>query len=148
MRATLGILGVTIGALMAVEAVMQPAGRERMTSVLVFVGAALFVTAAGALLNRSARRLRSIRAQVLVISLSAVGLIAVVVTASARLMFLSPHDLRVVMIALLLAVALATGLSTSLTGGLGRDLGYIRNRHPRQSQSKRSLPPTRRDSAW
>ncbi len=126
MRVVLGTLGIAIGALIATEAVMQPTARDRVAFVLIFGGAALFAVAAARSLGRLTARLRSIRTRVLVISLSAITLVVVVVLAAAFLMFLSPHDLRVVLIALLMAAGLGIVLSTSMTNTLSRDLEALR----------------------
>lgn len=125
MKAALGALGIAIGALIATEAVMQPTARDRAAFMLIFGGAALLAVSAASILGRLAGRLRSIRAKVLVTSLAAITLVVVVVMAAAYLMFLSPHDLRVMLIAVLMAVGLGIVLSTSMTNTLSRDLEVL-----------------------
>ena len=104
---------------------MQPTAGDRVIFILIFGGAGLLSIAGATGLRRFSRRLRSLRAKVLLLSLSAVFLVAVVVMAAALPMFLSPHDLRVVLIAVLMAVGLGIVLSTSLTNTLSRDLEML-----------------------
>ncbi len=121
-----GTLAIAAGALFAIEAVMQPTAGDRMAFILIFGAAALVSVAAGIVLPRVTGRFRSLRTTVLVMSLSAAALVAVVITAAASLMFLSSHDLRVVLIALLMSVGFGIVLSTSITNTLSRDLEQLR----------------------
>ncbi|MBT8166574.1 MAG: HAMP domain-containing histidine kinase [Acidimicrobiia bacterium] len=126
MKAALGALGVAIGALIATEAVMQPTAGDRVTFVLIFGGAALLAATAARWLGRRTARLRSIRTTVQVMSLATTALVVLVILAAANLMFLSPHDLRVVLIALLMAAGLGIVLSTSMADTLNEDLERLR----------------------
>lgn len=126
MRSALVALGIAAVALVANETVMQPTAQDRVAFVLVFGGGALLAVVAGTLVRRVTRRLGSIRTKVMLMSLTAVALVAIVVGVAALLMFLSPHDLRVVLIALLMAGGLGMVLSTSLATTLSRDLDALR----------------------
>jgi two-component system sensor histidine kinase BaeS len=122
MKLALAAIGIAVAALVATEAVMAPTAGDRVSFILIFGGAALLAVVAARSLGRAAARLPTIGAQLLLMSLSAIALVVVVVLASSFLMFLSPHDLRVVLIALLLAVGLGIVLSTSMANTWSRDL--------------------------
>jgi two-component system sensor histidine kinase BaeS len=126
MKIVLAALGTATAALISAEVVMQPSGTDRLLFVAIVAGALALAGGVGVWLHRSTRQLASLRASVLTMTLATVGLVAAVVGASAGLMFLSPHDLRVVLIALLLAVGLGFILSTSWTNGLRDDLNRLR----------------------
>ena len=122
MRGVLAFVAVAAVALVSVEVGMQPTAADRLSFVGIVAGATLLAAATPRVLDPLIGRLRSLRSTVLVMTLATVGLVAIVVAASAGLMFLSPHDLRVVVIAVLLAVGLGVVLSASWTAGLRSDL--------------------------
>ena len=125
MRAVLALVAIAAIALVAVEVGMQPTATDRLSFVGIVAGATLLAAATPVMLDPLIGRLRSLRSTVLVMTVATVGLVAAVVAASAGLMFLSPHDLRVVVIAVLLAVGLGVVLSTSWTAGLRSDLQQL-----------------------
>jgi len=126
MKAALAILAIAAGALLTIETVMQPTAGDRATFVLIFGGAALLSVVAGIALPRMTWRFRSLRTTVLLMSVSAALLVAVVVSVAASLMFLSSHDLRVVLIALAMSIAFGIVLSTAIANAFSRDLELLR----------------------
>lgn len=102
---------------------MQPGPSERLVFLALFGGAALATVA----LARAVAgvRWRSVGRALAAPPLLAIGLVATTVVASAALMFLSPHDLRVVLAALALGTGLAVVLARTLSSAMERDLRAI-----------------------
>ena len=128
MKAALAILAIAAGALLTIETMMQPTAGDRVTFILIFGGAALLSVVAGIALPRMTWRFRSLRTIVLLTSVSAAVLVSVVVSVAASLMFLSSHDLRVVLIALAMSIAFGIVLSTAIANAFSRDLELLRAR--------------------
>lgn len=122
MKAFLALVALAAAALVSVELGMQPTAADRAIFMGIVISATLLAVATPHLLDPLISRLRTLRAKVLVMTLATIALVAAVVAASASLMFFSPHDLRVVVIALLLAVGVGVVLSTSWTKALRREL--------------------------
>lgn len=127
MRAVLAVIGVTSGALVAVESIMAPTPTDRVTFILIFTGAGLLVLPAARSLRGRLRRIGSLRRSVIVVSLASVAIVVAVVAAASLVMFLSPHDLRVVLIAALIGTALSIILATTMTDDLRRDLDDLQS---------------------
>jgi hypothetical protein len=103
MRTVLLMVAVAVAAALLVsEAALHPAPADRFVLVLLFVGMAAVTVVAAWWVPRWASRSGSLRSSLLVVSLSTVVLAGVVVGAAALAMFLSPHDLRLVFVALVL----------------------------------------------
>ena len=75
------------------EITMQPTAAERAQLLAVFAAMAVVAAVAAWWLPRWARRLSSLRSAFVVLSVSAVVLVGAVAGVAARLMFLSRHDL-------------------------------------------------------
>lgn len=125
MKPALAILIITAGALLTMETVMHPTASDRVIFMLIFGGAALSSVVGGLFLPRLTWRFRSLRATVLLVSLAAAALVAVVVSVAASLMFLSSHDLQVVLIAVAMSTGFGIVLSTAIAGALSRDLDRL-----------------------
>lgn len=123
MRTTLSILAVLVVALLVAEATMQPSSGERLLLLAIFAVAAAVAASLGAVVRTSTAR--SLRLAVLGTALAAVAVAAVTVILAAGSMFLSSHDLRLVLVALGLGVGLAIILATGLTDALVDDLRAI-----------------------
>ena len=123
MRVLLAVGGILLAAALLVsEAAMQPSARGRLALYGVF-GVTAIVTAAGAwVVLRLMRRSKSVRNSVLVVALAAVLAATAVVAASAVSMFLSPHDLRLVLVALAFGMGLGSILAATMSGPLVSDL--------------------------
>lgn len=138
MRTTLSILAVLVVALLVAEATMQPSSGERLLLLAIFAVAAAVAASLGAVVRTSTAR--SLRLAVLGTALAAVAVAAVTVILAAGSMFLSSHDLRLVLVALGLGVGLAIILATGLTDALVDDLRAI-------AQTARRVGEGRRDES-
>jgi two-component system sensor histidine kinase BaeS len=105
------------GLLMA-ELVMDVTPPERRQLYLVFGLTALSTLVAAMVAVRLATRLSSLRASLIIVAMAAVGVTAAVVAVAALTMFIEPHDLTLVLVALLLGV----GLGGVVAGGVARPL--------------------------
>lgn len=123
MRAVAALAGVLAAALLVGEMTMRPSASDRALLLAVFGG----VTVLAGVLVGLARRttMRSLRTGVLAASLTAVTVAAAAVLAAAGTMFLSPHDLRLVLVALGLGVGSGSILAVTLVHPLLRDLATV-----------------------
>jgi signal transduction histidine kinase len=123
MKTVLLMVAVAVAAALLVsEAALHPAPADRFVLVLLFVGMAAVTVVAAWWVPRWASRSGSLRSSLLVVSLSTVVLAGVVVGAAALAMFLSPHDLRLVFVALVLGVGLGGALALAVARPLAADL--------------------------
>lgn len=111
-----------IGVLVVVEVTMTPTGRERLVLYAIFGSSAMITSGVGWAMLRFGRRSRTLRTSVLMPPVAAVAVAAVVVAGAALTMFLSPHDLRLVIVALMLGVGLGWVLAGALVQPLTTDL--------------------------
>lgn len=125
MRAALALLAVVLVALLATEVTMQPSGSDRVQLVVMFAGAAAVTGLIGLALARWAVRLRSLHHAVVLTAVAAVGAAVGTVVVSATSMFLSSHDLKLVLVAMGLGGALGVVLATSVAKPLEQDLAAI-----------------------
>lgn len=115
------VVAVVVG-LVAFEILMQPSGEERTQLALIFAAVAL-IAGAGALGVRTvAVRSHSIRRSVQIVGISGLLIAAAAILIAAQQMFLSPHDLRLVVIVLVFAGATAFVFSAVVSRTLTRDL--------------------------
>lgn len=135
MRTVLGLLAVLVVALLVAEATMQPTAGERAQLLVVFGLSAIAAAILGAVMRRSTRR--SLRSSVLGTALAAVVVAGTTVALSAGSMFLSGHDLRLVLVALALGVGLAIVLATGLSDALVDDLRSVTRTAWRVGQGRR-----------
>ena len=134
MRIALALLGVVLVALLATEVTMQPSTSDRVQLVGLFVAAAAATGAIGALASRWVRRLRSLHHAVVLAAVAAVGAAVVTVVISATSMFLSTHDLKLVLVAMGLGGALGVVVADSVSRPLEEDLAAIRRAADRAGQ--------------
>lgn len=123
MRGLAGLLvAVTAVGLLAFEAAMQPSAADRVRIVVVFGVTAAAAAAAGWWVLSRVSRSRSLVATLTLLTISAVVVAAGVTAVSAVTMFLSAHDLRVVLVALGVGVLLALSLGGAVLRQLTADL--------------------------
>ncbi len=126
MRAILALLGLVVVGIGLFEVTMQPSSSEREQLLLVFL-AMVVVAAAGAWwLPRWAASARSLRLTVVLLALSSVLLVGAAVSVSASMMFLSAHDLNLLLVVLGFGSGLGLAFGWMVARPLVRDLGAIR----------------------
>ena len=125
MKAALGLLVAVAVAVGLAEVVMQPSGDERGKLLTLFTLLAVGTAVVGWLLSLQMRHFRSLRSAVLLIALAAVVAVALSTAVAARMMFLQPHDLRLLAVVLGFAVGLGAVLATTLANRLTGDLRRI-----------------------
>ncbi len=118
-------LGVLVLAAVVAEVAMQPSPADRAKLYGVFVGMAVVTLLAAVLALSATRRLRSIVTGVRLVALTAVVTAGGAVAVSAASMFLSNHDLVLVMVALLLGVGLGGVLAVGVARPLIADLEKV-----------------------
>jgi signal transduction histidine kinase len=111
------LVGLTLLALLLAEIVMQPGAGDRRDLFILFSGLAIGAGIAAWEVPRRVARMGSLRHAVLVVAFSAVITIMLAIVVSSSLMFLSPHDFRL----LAVVVVLAAGLSTVVAVAVARD---------------------------
>ena len=120
-------LAVVLGVgLLITELVMTPNWSERWSLLAIYLGAAgaTWVVSWG-LRRYLLPRTRSLRSAVLAVAIAAVSVAAISVALSSGFMFFSPHDLRLLGVALALGVGLAVVMSIGVTMPLADDLRVI-----------------------
>lgn len=122
MKLALALAAVVVGALLASEVVMGPTAGDRLGLLAIFTGVAVITAAAGKGLAHLTGRIRSLRHVVLLITLATVGVAAAAIGSAAGFMFISTHDLRLVLIALGFGVASGTVVAGAVADPLQRDL--------------------------
>lgn len=138
-RALLGAVAVLVMALLASEITMQPTSVERLQLLAIFVVVALVVVLAATLLGRWTTRLPSLHTAMVVTASGAVAAAAAAIIASASAMFISGHDLRLVLVALGLGVALGVVLAAAVARPLEADLEAIRDTAARVALGDRGV---------
>ena len=126
MRALAVSLGVAVAGMVLFEATMQPTGSDRAQLLAVFAALAGAGVLAAVLLPRASRRLHSLRLTIVLPALAALVLVGAGVVLAASLMFLSGHDLDLLVVVLFTSLALALVVAVSLVRPLVRDLDRIR----------------------
>jgi len=119
------VLALVLAAMLVAEATMQPSGRDRWVLLGVFAGSAAVALAVALGVGRATRRFTSVRAAVTAVGLAAVGAATLAVLASAQTMFLSTHDLRLVLVSLGLGAGLGAVTAVTVTGPLADDVAAI-----------------------
>ena len=122
MRFLLVLIAVVVAALAVTEFTMQPSSADRAALLVIFGSIAAATGLASWLLPGVTARFRTLRHTVLLVSMAAVAVVAVAVAVSAQLMFLSSHDLRLVVVALGLGVVLGALLAATISRPLAEDL--------------------------
>jgi signal transduction histidine kinase len=121
-KAILFSLAAIVTGMVVFEVTMQPSASDRIELAIIFVLMAGASTAAALLLPRAARR--STRLEITVFALSLVSLVVVVfgLAIAANRMFISDHDLTVVLIVLGFGLLAALGFAFSASRALTVDL--------------------------
>lgn len=122
MRFVVVLIAVVVAALAVTELTMQPSAEDRGALLVIFGSIAAATGLASWLLPRMTVRFRTLRHTVLLVSMAAVAVVAVAVAVSAQLMFLSSHDLRLVVVAVGLGVVLGALLAATISRPLSEDL--------------------------
>lgn len=115
------LAAVLIG-LVVFEISMQPTAEDRVLLGLIFVLVAVFAGLLALALRWAGRRSHSIRRSVLIVGLAGLVIAAVTVGIAAQQMFLSSHDLNLLLVVLVFAVATTVAFAVSVSGDLTRDL--------------------------
>lgn len=122
MKAVIWLLGAVLIGLVAFEISMQPTTEDRALLALIFVLVAVFAAVLAFGLRWTARRSNSIRRSVLIVGLAGLAIAAVAVGIAAQQMFLSQHDLNLLIVVLFFALVTTVAFAVSVSGDLTRDL--------------------------
>lgn len=122
MRFIIVLIAVVVAALAVTELTMQPSAADRSALLVIFGSIAGATGLAGWILPRLTSRFRTLHHTVLLVSMAAVAVVAVAVAVSAQLMFLSSHDLRLVVVAVGFGVVLGALLAATISRPLAADL--------------------------
>jgi two-component system sensor histidine kinase BaeS len=125
MRFVIVLVAVVVAALAVTELTMQPSAADRTALLVIFGSIAAATGLAGWILPRLTTRFRTLHHTVLLVSMAAVAVVAVAVAVSAQLMFLSSHDLRLVVVAVGLGVVLGALLAATISRPLAADLRHL-----------------------
>lgn len=119
-----GLLAVAVS-LGLVEVVMQPSAGERVEIGLIFASMAVLMALVARWLPSRARRNRSLRSTVAMLSLLAFSIVAVGTIAAANRMFISDHDLTFLLIVLVFGILASVGFAVTVAGALTSDLNDL-----------------------
>lgn len=104
------------------EVTMAPSGRDRLQLGLVFGAVAAAAVVAAAVFPRLTRRARSVRLILAVTTVITAAIIALALAVAANRMFLSNHDLRLVLVVVLFGSVAAIGFGIDVSSALVHDL--------------------------
>jgi signal transduction histidine kinase len=121
-RLIAGFLAIVVVGLAWFEISMQPSGAERTQLFLLFAAMAAAAGAAAWVLPRWATRNMSLRTTVTTLSMTAVVIVAAGVALAARNMFLSSHDLTLVIVVLGVGVLAGMGFAVAVARPWTEDL--------------------------
>jgi len=122
MKAVMWFLAAVLIGLVVFEISMQPTAEDRVLLGLIFVLVAVLAGLLALALRWAGRRSHSIRRSVLIVGLAGLVIAAVTVGIAAQQMFLSSHDLNLLLVVLVFAVATTVAFAVSVSGDLTRDL--------------------------
>jgi two-component system sensor histidine kinase BaeS len=125
MRPILWALAAVVVGLAIFEIAMQPSGAERAELGVIFGLMAVAMATIAGWLPQLARRYRSIRSTVTVLSLAAFSIVFAGVVAIGNLMFVSPHDLTLLLVVIAFGVVAAIGFAISISRPLTKDLAHL-----------------------
>lgn len=125
MRGTLWFLAAILAGLALLEISMQPTWPERIELALIFSLMAAAMWAAAHWLPRIARRNRSIKATVAILSVAAFSIVVAGAVAVGNRMFLSSHDLTLLLVVIAFGIVAAVGFTLSVTRQLTLDLDRL-----------------------
>ncbi len=126
MKPLLALLAAAVAALAFFEGTMQPTARDRAELLAIFAVTAVLTAGAAWLVPRWARRIRTLQRTFVLVALAAVVEVALVVGVAAWLMFLSSHDLELLLVVLGFGVAVGLIFAVSTAQPLTDDLRRIR----------------------
>ena len=121
-RSVFGFAAIAVIGLGWFETAMRPNGGERAQVALILGGMVAAAAAAVWTLPIWARRTRSVRHTVMLLSVTALGIAAGAVAVAASLMFLSAHDLTLVMVVLGVGVLAGVGFGVAVARPWAQDL--------------------------
>ena len=116
---------VVVAALVVAELAMEMTPQDRTLLYIVFGGMAIVTAAVAVVAFRWAPRLSSLLTSLRIVAFAAVVVAAGAVAAAALTMFIEPHDLTLVLVALLLGVGLGGVLAVAVAGPLTSDLERV-----------------------
>lgn len=116
---------VALAALVVAELAMDMTPQDRTILYGVFGGMAVVTILVALAAFRWAHRLRSLLTSIRIVAFAAVVVAGGAVAAAALTMFIEPHDLTLVLVALLLGVGLGGVLAVAVAGPLTADLGRL-----------------------
>lgn len=126
MKRTVWAVVVVLGAgLLVAELAMDLTDPDRRQLYLVFALMALSTFVAALVSVRTAARLSSLRTSLTMVAFAAVAVTGVAVAVAALTMFIEPHDLTLVMVALVLGIGLGGVVAGSVARSLTTDLKAI-----------------------
>jgi two-component system sensor histidine kinase BaeS len=107
------------------EVTMRPSSEERLGAALIFGLMALGIAAAVHLLPRLARRVSSLRVTIVLLGVTSLVMLMLALVVAGRQMFLSVHDLTLIMVLIGFALVSAFAFGLSVGGPLTDDLARI-----------------------
>lgn len=119
------VLAVVGAGIVIAEVAMDLTSSDRMVLYAVFGAMALVTSLVAIAALRWAPRLRSLLTSLRIVALAAVVVAGGVVAGAALTMFIEPHDLTLVLVALLLGVGLGGVLAVAVAGPLTADLDRL-----------------------
>lgn len=122
MKAVIWFLVAVLIGLVVFEISMQPTAEDRVLLGLIFLLVAVLAGGLALALRWAGRRSHSIRRSVLIVGLAGLVIAAVTVGIAAQQMFLSSHDLNLLLVVLVFAIATTVAFAISVSGDLTRDL--------------------------
>ena len=126
MRSLVGLGVAIVVGIGLFEVTMQPSGSERGQLLAVFAGVAALTALAGSWLPRWAARVGTLRKTLLALAVASVLLVGAAVAAASSLMFLSSHDLNLLLVVLGFGTGLGLVFGWTVSHPMVRDLGLIR----------------------
>jgi hypothetical protein len=125
MRAFLWSLGALLIGLALFEISMQPSPHDRFELTVIFLMMALAMWVATRWLPRMASRYRSIRITLAVLALATFAIVVAGVVAVGNRMFVSRHDLTLLLVVVAFGLVAAVGFALSVSQPLTEDLNLL-----------------------
>jgi two-component system sensor histidine kinase BaeS len=116
---------VLVAGLLVAELAMDVTPADRRLLYTVFGGIAVFTFAAAAVSLKLAARFHSLRTSLRVVAFAAVAVTGAAVAVAAQTMFIEPHDLTLVLVALVLGVGLGGVVASAVARPLTTDLTSV-----------------------
>jgi two-component system, OmpR family, sensor histidine kinase BaeS len=107
------------------EVTMRPTGSDRLGALMLFGLMAAGIAAAANLLPRLARRLSSLKITVVVLGATSLLILSVALVVAGRQMFISAHDLSLLMVLMGFGVVASLAFGLTVSGPLTEDLDRI-----------------------